>query len=207
MRDAVDACLTKAFHDVAVPEGLAERLLAGLAVERPRPHSRRRLLLAGGLAAAAATVLLAVWLGGHNATPVTEESARNEAIRLFDAGANQPGSLLAGANPPSAYPYSSNVRSLRGTKWRYVNDFLGRPGVVYDLPGRAGARAALYVVACNAAPGLGQSPASPQNAFMSAGSRCCASAWQENGLLYVLVVEGDQSNYEQYLNPPSSPVV
>ena len=35
MRDAADGRLTRAFHDVAVPEGLGDRLLAGLAVERP----------------------------------------------------------------------------------------------------------------------------------------------------------------------------
>ena len=34
MRDSIDACLTQAFRDVPVPEGLAERLLAGLAVKR-----------------------------------------------------------------------------------------------------------------------------------------------------------------------------
>jgi hypothetical protein len=232
-RDAVDACLTKTFRDVAVPEGLAERLLAGVAVGRadipvcregrgvlgrqeclPHRHesrsrrSRRWLVLGGGLVTAAATVLLAVWLGGPNAPCVSEESARDEAIRLFDTAVGQPGNLLVGGNGPTAYPYSSYVQSLGGTKWRNVNNFLGQySGVVYDLPGPAGARAALYVVACDDAGGLGQQPASAQSVITTAGSRCCASAWQEGGLLYVLVVEGGQSTYERYLNLPSSPVV
>jgi hypothetical protein len=207
MRDAVDACLTKAIRDVAVPEGLAERLLAGLAVERPRRRSRRWVLLAGGLAATAATMLLAVWLGGYNALPpVSAESAREEAIQLFGAAANQPGCLLANGNAPAGFPFSSYVLSVPGTKWRCLNNFfLGRSGAVYDLLGPAGARAALYVVACNNPVGLGQSPESSRDVIMTSG--CCASAWQEGGLLYVLVVQGDRSNYEQYLKLPSSPVV
>jgi hypothetical protein len=232
MGDAVDACLTKAFRDVAVPDGLAERLLAGLAVDSPAggadgntcltarqtgmsapllgreeflPHRRRWLLLVGGLVAAAATIVLAVWLGSHGADSVSGESAGDEAIRLFNNDAGQAGSLLAGG-AAAGYPFSSYVRSLAGTKWRQLNDFLGYSGVVYNLPGPPGAHAALYVVACDdVQQGIEQSPASPRNVFTTAG--CCASAWQEGGLLYVLVVEGDPSNYERYLNLPSSPVV
>lgn len=226
MRDALDACLTRTFRDVAVPEGLAERLLAGLAVDSPDggadlpvcrthrslsgrqeclPHYRRWLLLAGGLAAAAAAIILAVWLGGRGGESISEESARNEAIRLFDADAGQPGSALPAANATTDYPISSYVRSFPAPTWRHVRDFLGCSGVVYNLSVQPGARAALYVVACDNAAGLDPSPA--KDGFRSASSRCCASAWQENGLLYVLVVEGEQSNYQQYLNPPSSPVV
>jgi hypothetical protein len=206
MRDDVDAHLTKTFRDVAVPEGLAERLLAGLAAERPRPRSRRWLFAAGGLAAAAATVLLAVWLGGPATEPVSEDSVRNEAIQLFNSGVKQPGYPLANG-APSQYPFSPQVVSIQRTNWRHISGFLGSySGVVYDLPGPPGARAALYVVACNGVAGLGQSPDSPKNAFTTASSNCCASAWQEGGLLYVLVVEGDQSNYGRYLNLPSSPI-
>ena len=94
MRDAVDACLTKAFRDVAVPEGLAERLLAGLAVVRPQSHrSRRWLLVAGGLLTAAATIVFAVWLGGPKAACVSEERAIDEAIQSFNEGFEQPALL------------------------------------------------------------------------------------------------------------------
>jgi hypothetical protein len=208
MRDAVDACLMRAFRDVAVPAGLAERLLAGLVVERPLRRSRRWVLTAGGLAATAATILLAVWLGNYNRGPVSAESARNEAIQLFSTEVGQSGYLLAAGNAPSGYQFSYHVRALPGTTWRYLDDFRGYKGVVYDLRGPTGAPAALYVVACNnVGDGVGQSPDSWKDIVTTASSGCCASAWQENGLLYVLVVQGDQSDYEQCLKLPSSPVV
>jgi hypothetical protein len=258
MRDARDASLTKAFHDVAVPEGLAERLLASLAADngtdassqvnsgadipacqvppgfsgrqeclphrlsgkeecpshrfsgrqecvphRPSGGLRRWLAVVGGLASAAA-IVLAVWLGGTSRV-VTAESAREQAMRLFCERTDQIGHLRAREDAPSEYRFSSYVRSLRGTRWRRLNDFLGCSGVVYELPGPTGTDAVLYVVACKNTKGLGQSPESPRDAIMTSG--CCASAWQENGLLYVLVVKGNQSNYQQYLELPSSPVV
>jgi len=201
MRDAVDACLTKAFRDVAVPEGLAERLLAGLAVAQPRSHrSRRWLLVAGGLLTAAATIVFAVWLGIPKAPCVSEEFACETAIQSFENGFGQPGRLLANRPAPAAFPFSPQVLPIRGTRWQNLNDFLGHPGVVYELPGPAGTHAALYVVACKNVTGVGTAP-SAQPTFTTAG--CCASAWQDGGLLYVLVVEGDRSMYGRYLIPRS----
>jgi len=201
MRDAVDACLTKAFRDVAVPEGLAERLLAGLAVERPRRRSRRWLLAGGGLLAAAASIVLAVWLGGPKAACVSEECAIRAAIRSFNEDSEQPGQLLANQSAPADYPFSPSVWKIRGTTWRHLagDGLLGHPGVVYDL-GPAGTHAALYVVACDDVKGVGTTPP-PQPTSDTAG--CCASAWQEGGLLYILVVEGDRSMYGRYLIPRS----
>ena len=202
MRDAVDARLTKAFRDVPVPEGLAERLLDRLAAERPRSRSRRWLLAGGGLLAAAAGLVLAVWLGGPRVECVSEESARNEAIQLFGEGFKQPGHLLANEPAPAEYPFSPWVLSIRGTSWRHLDDFLEHSGVVYELPGPGGTHAALYVVACENIEEIGTEPAM-QHPFMTAG--CCASAWQEGGLLYVLVVEGDASTYGRYLNLRHNP--
>jgi hypothetical protein len=203
MRDAVDACLTRAFLDVPVPEGLAERLLDRLAAERPRlRRSRRWLLAGGGLVAVAASIMLAVWLVGQRGACVSEQGALDEAIQLFAEGFEQPGHSLSNEPAPPAYPISSSV-SIRGTSWRDLDNFLGHSGVVYELPGPGGTHAALYVVACENVEGIGSAPAM-QPTSNTAG--CCASAWQEGGLLYVLVVEGDPSTYRRYLNLPYSPV-
>jgi hypothetical protein len=79
-------------------------------------------------------------------------------------------------------------------------DFLGHRGVVYELPGPGGTHAALYVVDCGDIAGISATPAQ-QPPSTTAG--CCASAWQKDGLLYVLVVEGDASLYRGYLTPRS----
>jgi hypothetical protein len=202
MRDSVDACLTRAFRDVPVPDGLAERLLAGLATKQPR-RTRRWLLAASGILTAAATVLFALWLHSPAESPLSEDILCDEAIRLFDVGFDGPGNLLAKAPAPSSFPFSQWVCCVPQASWRSLGDLLGGQGVVYELPGPGGTRAALYVVARNGISGFNIMPTNTPGPN-TAG--CCASAWQEGGLLYVLVVQGDQSTYRGYLNLPRSPV-
>jgi hypothetical protein len=218
MRDHVDICLAAAFHDVPVPEGLAGRLLERLAAEPaernahrefstrvvPRSatgeaYNRRWLLVGGGLLTVAAGLVIAVWLGTHRETRLSEQIVLDEAIQSFDVGIKDSGRLLSEA--PAEYPLSRMVRHTGTTKWRPVDRYLGCGGVVYDLPGPAGTHAALYVVE-RKVDGLGTSPA--LHPFTTAG--CCASAWQEGRLLYVLVVQGDVKTYKGYLNLPRSPV-
>jgi len=217
MRDQFDLSLTAAFHDVLVPDGLAERLLERLAAddaelsaaarrtdekaERSGVFSRRRLLLGGGLPAAAAGLLLAIWLWPRGEVPLSEQYVLDEAIRRFDAGTETLGYALSEKPAPAAYPLSQMVVRLRGARWRFFSRFLGHRGVVYDLPAPAGRRAALYVVD-RKVDGLGLAPA--LNPFTTSGY--CASAWQEDGLLYILVVQGDRATYGGYLNLPRSPV-
>jgi len=227
MKDSVDEKLAVALFDVPVPPGLAERLLAGLAAEPNRPveelpvakdplavsrsssfvprFSGRRWFLAGsGLAAVAAGLLIAVWLGLDRGEGLSEQFVLDEAIRSLDAGVGQPGRLLAEQPGPGDYPFSLAVVQVRGAKWRPLrgDSFLGRRGVVYDLPGPAGTSAALYVVGSGTSAGFADAPA--LHPFTTAG--CCASAWQQNGLLYVLVVQGDPATYRAFLNRPHGPV-
>jgi hypothetical protein len=201
MRDSIDACLTQAFRDVAVPDGLAERLLAGLAVKQPR-HSRRWLLVAGGILTAAASLLLALWLNGPGEERFSQQRALDEAIQSFCAGFQGPGNSLATRPAPAEYPLSQWVVRLHGTSWRHLDGFAGCSGVVYELPGSAGTRAALYVVARKGIEDLDTVPT--LDPFSTAN--CNAAAWQEGELLYVLVVQGDSSTYKSYLNLPRSPV-
>jgi hypothetical protein len=228
MRDTFDTSLAAAFQDVPVPEGLMGRILARLEADRnvksdnptlietpsfsspaeapclapsKRKISRRWLFVGGGILAAAAALLMAVWLGGHKEESITGQMAIDEAIRAFEAAPEGAGSLLAEKAAPVSFPLSQLVAQVRGTRWRQVEDFLGRKVVVYDLPGPGGARATLYVVA-REIEGLRTSPS--LHPFTTAG--CCASAWQEDGLLYVLVVQGDPSTYGGFLNLPRSPL-
>lgn len=207
MRDQFDARLTAAFRDVPVPTGLDERLLARLVAEQsPAPSlrfSRRWWLVAGSLAtAAAASLLVAVWLGLEGRPPISAEYAVGEAIQSFASGVERPGYSVAERPAPSEYPLSQWVLAIRGTTWQPLEGFLGRRGVVYHLPGPAGASAALYVVEQDNVGDIGTEP--EQHPFTTAG--CCASAWREGGLLYVLVVQGDRATYGRYLNLPRSPL-
>jgi hypothetical protein len=200
-RDSVDACLTQAFRDVSVPDGLAERLLAGLAVKQPR-RRRRWLAAVGGVLTTAAAILIAIWLGTPAEQPLTGSAICDDAIRLFGEPADHPAHLLAKQSAPSSFPFSPHVLCVSQASWRRVDDFLGGQGVAYDLPGPGTVRATLYVVALGNVAGLDSRPT--KDPSDTAG--CCAAAWQEGQLLYVLVVQGDKSTYQGYLNLPRSPV-
>jgi hypothetical protein len=215
MRDLVDEKLAAALHDVPVPEGLGQRLLErldkgelALPDMKPRPAGSHRIaargrgfILAGGLTAAAA-MLVAVWLGAHRGEALSPQFMLDEAIRSFDVVIDQQGALLGEKPAPADYPFSQSVLQLRGTRWRSLEAFVGRSGVVYDLPGPAGAGAALYVIEADTTEEFDELPA--VYPFTTAG--CCASAWREGGLVYVLVVQGDPATYRAYLNLPRGPM-
>lgn len=217
MRDSIDEELSAEFRNVPLPESLAPRLLNHLANEElgtkneefavlrssfVRPRLSRRRLMVGGALATALGLLVAVWLGVQKGEYLTESFVLDEAIQLFDFGGGQPGQLLTEKPAPSDYPFSSAVLHVRGTRWRAFDGFLGRRGVVYDLPGPAGTCAALYVVDAKDIEGLGGLPT--LYPFTTAG--CCASSWQEGDLLYVLVVQGDPATYRAYLSLAQGPV-
>lgn len=194
-----DASIAAAFHDVPVPEDLADRLVVRLAAEKPRPRISRRRLLAGvGLSAVAAGLLAAVWLGEPNGPAFSEQYVLDEAIRSFDPSRAALTRPLADA--PDRYPVSNAVLQA-GRTWGALRSFLGGDGVAYDLSGTGQSRAILYVVATSV-DGLRSSPA--LQPFTTAG--CSASAWQENGLLYVLVVQGGPAEYQRYIRLPSGPI-
>jgi hypothetical protein len=212
MRDAFDEKLMAAMHDAPVPAELRERILSRFRNEESavaRLRSRRRFsLVFSALTTAAALVLLAIWLYAPNQTGLSEQYVLDEAIRLFGSGvATQAGHLLADHPAPADRPFSGNVLQVRGLTWREMaagsfSDADDR-GIVYDLPDDAsGVVASLYVVNATAEPGFGIGPS--LHPFTTTG--CCASAWQEGELLYVLVVQGDVATYRSCLNLPSLPL-
>jgi hypothetical protein len=212
MRDEFDTYLTAAIQDVPVPEGLAGRLLNRLAADAsternvcaasPAATSHRHWFLTGGsLLAVAAGLLLALWLGTHRENHLSQQVVLDEAIQSFDVGFKDGGRPSPKAAAPAEYPFSRMVARAKAAKCRPLDGFLGRRGVVYDLPGPAGVQAALYVVE-RPIEGLGTAPA--RHPFTS--RNCCVSAWEEGGLMYVLVVGGDQKTYDRYLDLPRTPV-
>lgn len=218
MRDQIDEQLSAAFRDVPVPAGLGPRLLARLGSEDfgcageadvmsccppvGVRSSRRGLMVVGGLLAAALVLFILAWPGAQRNEGFAEPYVLDEAIQLFGQAVGGDGQLLFEKPAPAGYPFSAAVLQVRGTKWRHFDGFLGRRGVAYDLPGRAGTSACLYVVQASDTAEFGQTPT--LYPFTTAG--CCASSWVEDGLLYVLVVHGDAATYRAYLTLPQAPV-
>jgi hypothetical protein len=201
-RDSIDAHLTRAFRKVPVPDGLAERLLAGLTPVVPR-RSRRWLLAGAAVLTTAATLLIAVWLNQPRPEGLSGDTLCSAAIQAFDSMFAKTGQSLVARPAPSAFPLSQWVCQFRQTAWQTVDDFMGSRALVYQLPGRDGVRAALYVTKLDTLAGLDSAP-TVRPTFTTAG--WCASAWAEDGCVYVLVVQGDESDYRDYLNLPRSPV-
>ncbi|MBN2021893.1 MAG: hypothetical protein JW809_03795 [Pirellulales bacterium] len=218
----LDGALAGAFADVPVPEGLAERILSRLAAARegtqascveggsplfaetkmgtvPRRRWRRRWFLSGvvaAAAAAAATVALVLL----RPRDYTESEILAAAVAEFDASTAQ-GQLLPNVWPEIllSHPPSDAVVRPSGVRWREIAEFLDRPAVAYDLSGRAGPRATLFVARYDRPlPGLGNAP--PGQPRRTTGGRA-AAAWQDAGVLYVLVVEGTERDYHGLLNP------
>jgi hypothetical protein len=228
---SLDSRIAVALRQVAIPEGLSERILARLACQReasaadkpdlPRPTAAdeevvgslpavkrrrqigRRALLAG--LAAAAAVAAAVLLSRPSAPHLTEESIATAARELFTQGEFR-GELVRVVSPPAGFPMSAAMLALPDARWHRLESFLGRTGVAYELR-RAGARAALYVVRFAAIAGkpkiaLANLPLAPRP---SSTGGLTTAVWREQGLLYVLVVEGTEAEYRQFL--ARSPVV
>jgi hypothetical protein len=197
-----DEKIGAAFHDVPIPPGLYQRIIVQLAQTRSeRWIVRRRMFLAGGLLSAAAVLFAALWFNLPGDESYTEQTVLDEAIRFFDGDTTSGGILLTEISPPDRYPFSRSVLYSNAIRWREIKMFLGRACIAYDLTGHDAVRATLYVIELGVA-GLGNEPRFQP--FTTGGD--CASVWQENGLLYILVVQGGLRTYQNYLNLPSGPV-
>jgi len=198
----IDAKIAAAFHDVPVAEDLAERVLLRLAAERPKASvSRRWLLVGGGLSALAAGLLVALWRGFQQSDPFSEQFVLGEAIRWFANGTLESRLPCADEPPPADYPFSKAVVQGPKTAWRAIDGFLGSRGIAYDVTTAGGEKAVLYVIACTVKT-RGVAPA--LQPFTTAG--CSASVWQEDGLVYILVVQGDPSAYRRSLRLPTGQI-
>jgi hypothetical protein len=224
-----DAVLGAAFRDVAVPDGLAQRLIDRLAAARSETDipaqvseaavavveepiaapvrkaaagSRRWLLLAAAISSAAAILLAVAWLKTPRTTTYTMAAVLEEATDFFHLETPSPDRQSTAAAPPSDYPFSRDVLRPRQVRWRPIQGFLGRDGIAYDLSGPGNTRATLYVIPRVVA-GL---PTQPPTVPRPTTAGCSTAAWQVSGLLYVLVVDGGPAAYRGYLNLPSGPL-
>jgi len=165
------------------------------------PKRRWRRWMAGGLMGTAAMIAGIFCLISTIDGPRKPISAE-QAVAQF-RGQHEPGALLAEHPAPPDYPFSINVVFLSGARWRYVRDFQGSQAVAYDFTAPQGANATLYVLRGKVADLPCSPPLVPLNT-----QGCAVGRWQEPeaGMVYVLVVEGGDAEYRQFLQLSNEPI-
>ena len=211
----IDTKLAAAFHAVPVPDGLAQRIVGRLEVDRPdraaqaavdgvqesaeaptplsatevpapRPRrGSRRRFLAVAGALGTGAVLLVSALIYYGT-----RNPYDKAFVLLEAPDffNKEPIQRGGSllsNAPDDHPISREVQGFSGTRWRRISKFLGRKGVAYDLRGPGGASNATLYVVRLTVSGLNDTQ--PPGRPQRNTGKCCTAAWQEGKLLYVLV--------------------
>lgn len=168
-----------------------------------RRRTSRRVWLVSGLATAAA-LLVGYWFWPAN--EYTHEAVMAFGQDYFSTDMAQAawgtGTPLATKQPPAGYRLSRFVNARANPQWRSIKSFLGRNGIAYDLQ-LGDTRATLYVVkvagtpkAPHILPGASQAPLRHP---ASSGVRP-TDAWTESGFLYVLVVDGNEQDYQQFIS-------
>ncbi len=203
-----DAQLAEAMRDVAIPPGLAGQILQSLEDATPRPvpapvaASRNRrgrrfawFSVAAGIGVAAALIAVVVFRSLPEMNPEGLRSIARDRS-MANLGSLPAGWTAGERSFPERFPYSRELFSSPQARWRWVADFAPAEAVAYDIPLGNGRKATLYVVRCRSdAPLPTRVPSVPQMQTLG----LAMSAWQGDGVVYVVVVEGDQRDYRALL--------
>lgn len=168
---------------------------------KPLRLAGRRAWLVSAAALAAAACLAGIWAVFGSSQPLSYEQVIADA-KSFDASLPADGWKLPEESQPDAWYSISSSLSATRVGWQYVNKFLKRNGVAYQLSSRSRAKAVLYVVPLDKVGGpalevVGHSlPTRPD----TTGGKA-AAAWTDGKRLWVLVVEGGQREYESFRRP------
>jgi len=221
-----DRAIGDALADVPLPAGIEQRLLdrvhasASSATDQTAAEhattgidptdtpsaagtsrSSRRRWLWGGVAAtlvAAASLLIALWFNPDPTVATSPEQLADTALQEFphfDLG--QSFEPVTGNRPARVYLAFRSLTPGGNLRWRPVERWLGRSGVVFDLGMQGGAQGWLFVLD---APGaLDTLPRLPsiRADHQTAGRQC--AVWQENGKLCVLIIEGGAGAYDAFV--------
>ena len=237
-----DKRIAAAAHDVPVPSGLAERILARL------PGSSEAVTneaVANGLPAAESAAAITTQTVVQPVSPAAVSVAAAPSRRRFSKRAWSLASLAASLFiavgliafwPPHKplsvsaligssgdwyaqlvvgtswqkvagherdlvknYPLTNAVRA-KPLRWSNVSSLVGEDAVVYDLS-TAGHRAMLFVIPSDD-PVAGPTP--PFTPPSSTGG-LMIGCWQSQGMVYVLVVEGDERVYQNLIDLSAQP--
>lgn len=201
----IDVAVAGALLDVSLPVGARQRLLARLeSVPAPASVRHRRVRLWAFLVtgAVAASLVLAVGLFRRDPSVLTPSQAIEEAALFFHGEPASKGVLLTADNPPRGFPFSSALLPRAEIRWRRIAGLLKTTGVAFDMANEAGVRATLYVVNKH----IDGLPDTPSSDPVHGTANTSVAAWQEGGRVYLLVVQGDTTAYQSFLDPPRWPV-
>ncbi len=207
---AWDRQLSPALDDVPIPAGLADRLLAAVTAEISQAESstivapakpegsvsRRRALWGIGMVAGiAASLLLAIFLRPTPTIYLESAALLDEIRQELPALSDQWSTELASA--AATHPVDDLALAASARRWQLFDTSLDRQAVVYDLalPGRK--RAMLIVMKRDRVES--DLPSMPARGPLSNTEGVCLGAWQRDGLIYVLVVEGTPARFGSYL--------
>jgi len=221
---AFDAAVARVYAEVPVPVGLAGRLQAALAaaadfetstvadtpaLPQPARFHRRRWLAAACSAlttTAAGWALLSWWRGRDRDAYTTEELLHAALVRLQQTEADRNLAVPVSLQPaPSEFPLSGHVVPEAEPRWRLLNEpLVDRPGVAYELASAAAPRAVLYVLATRGVRSAANLPPLPTDVPREPSSTggCSVGAWREDDRLCVLVVDGDERRYRNFVERP-----
>ena len=213
LQDRILARLERAGAQQPPPAASLSRDVEGVSVPgtRSRRDWRRRWLIGACGVAAAAALVLGVFLHFQRSDEFSKSDMLNLAIEHFTNDTREGGHPIAGpVQPPREFPFSRALEAVFAPgealfsemRWRAVHGFLNREAVAYDLVGRRGVSATVYVATCSVD---GLTTEVPLRPMLSTG-QSSASAWQEGDRLYVLVVDGGIQDYERFFAAAGGPL-
>jgi hypothetical protein len=220
-----DAAIGRVFRDIPVPEGLADRLIAGVEREAGElanesssvigealkeqsdlnaaasvavPAKRRRLWRGMGICvvAVAAVVLVVFLLVPSGSRGITEEELPREVSEwIGEVAESNDWNSDFEEAPVQHYP---PIRPIPH-RWRVVATRYDSQATVYDVSRPGGAPAYLFCIRTKGrVVGLRDVP--PWDPQWTTGG-VAIGAWQGTGIVYVLAVKGREEDYQSYIGP------
>jgi len=209
-----DQAVAAAMHDVSVPAGLADRLLAACERDKPAPasqvaeptagrrYSRRNWMIAIGSTAAVLLAGLAAWQFARPARVVSADELSMAVSQWASDGQALAAEWKTPARLPGAYKPPPAIKAPVN-RWRSLplakGGFAAGGAAIYFTPPGA-PRAALFVFSSRAKFSLPATPVAIPTPSGFPGGK--AVAWQnpKSGLVYVLfVVEDRGQRLESFL--------
>jgi hypothetical protein len=205
-----DAAIEDAMDDIPLPAGLADRLLTVVKQEQAaeptvtkaapvaEPSRRRWLAVALGTAAAL-LVAVGAWQWNQQPTELTAEHVQDLATELRQLAAGDAAwQEDISAAPLATHPLESSLR-VAPWRWQRMATSLDAQAVVYDL---SHTRRKTLLIVMQAKVASDELSTRPPSIPQATTGGVCVGMWQRDGLVYALVVEGNEPWYRGLVKNP-----